>query len=257
MVDVGGPDNWVVTGVPDNDKLNVRSAPSASADIVGRLRNGMVVRNLGCRTIGTSRWCRVSARGEGGVHGWTNGRFLSESGSGSNSSGYSVEQLHDGEIRDTKCTDTPRDCIRKAENKCNGEFRTIHSESHAGGALDDKLPGPVTWYYLEYQCGHADGRMPQFPFRGAHYEQEYGPDEDFGNNSYSSMQKKGSVMQETCRSQAAKAFGQRTKHVFVLPAERVEDGYAVYGQFPETGPDATQFRCKFSELGTFRRVRRE
>ncbi len=255
--DGGGPDNWVVTGVPANDKLNVRSAPSANADVVGRLRNGMVVRNLGCRSIGTARWCRVSARGEGGVHGWTNGRFLSESGSGGNDMGYTPEQSYDGEIRDTMCKNTPRDCIRKAEKSCGGQFRTIHSESHAGGLLDDKLPGPVTWYYLEFQCGNSDGRMPQFPFRGAHYQQEYGQDEDFGNNRYYGTESKGSDMQETCRSAAAKAFGQRTKHILVLPVERVDDGYAVYGQYPENGPDATQFRCKFNELGTFKRIRRE
>jgi hypothetical protein len=255
--DAGGPDNWVVTGVAPNDKLNVRSAPSASADVVGRLRNGVVVRNLGCRTTGGSRWCRISARGESGVHGWTNGRFLTESGSGGNDMGYSPQVSDDGQIRDTKCKGTPQDCIRKAENKCNGQFRTIHSESHAGGALDDKLPGPVIWYYLEYQCGHSDGRYPQFPFRGAHYQQEYGLDEDLGVNSGYGNQRDDSDMRDTCRAAAAKAFGQRTRNVVVLPAERVDDGYAVYGQFPEYGPDATQFRCKFNELGVFRRVRRE
>jgi hypothetical protein len=259
--DAGGPDNWVVTGVAPNDKLNVRSAPSASADVVGRLRNGVVVRNLGCRTIANSRWCRISARGESGVHGWTNGRFLSESGSSGNDRGYTPQMADDGEIRDVKCKATPQDCIRKAENKCNGHFRTIHSESHAGGTLDDKLPGPVTWYYLEYQCGHSDGRYPQFPFRGAHYQQEYDQYEDFGdsNNNYGnySNRRDDSAMRDTCRSAAAKAFGQRTRNVVVLPVERVDSGYAVYGQFPEYGPNATQFRCKFDEAGVFKRVRRE
>jgi hypothetical protein len=258
--DAGGPDNWIVTGIAPNDKLNVRSAPSAGAEVVGRLRNGVVVRNLGCRTISGSRWCRISARGESGVHGWTNGRFLTESGGGGNDRGYAPQVSDDGQIRDTKCKASPQDCIRKAENKCNGSFRTIHSESHAGGALDDKLPGPVTWYYLEYQCGHSDGRYPQFPFRGAHYQQEYDQYDDLGSDgNYGGYNNRrdDSSMRDTCRSAAAKAFGQRTRNVVVLPAERLDDGYAVYGQFPEYGPNATQFRCKFNELGVFRRVRRE
>ena len=190
--------------------------------IVGRLRNGAVVRNLGCRSIGSARWCRISARGEGGVHGWTNGRFLSESGD----KGYEPEEIAEGEIRDTKCKDSPHDCLRKAENKCNGSFRTIHSESHAGGVLDDKLPGPVTWYYLEYQCGYSDGRLPKFPFRGAHYEQEYEPQEDLSYQMSTSRAINESAMRDACKSAASLAFGERSKHVLVLPVERVDNGYA-------------------------------
>jgi hypothetical protein len=250
--DAGGPDSWVVTGVPSGDRLNVRSAPSANAEIVGRLRNGAVVRNLGCRSIGNARWCRISARGESGVHGWTNGRFLSESGD----KGYEPEHIEDAEIRDTKCKDSPRDCIRKAENRCNGSFRTVHSESHAGGLVDDKLPGPVTWYYLEYQCGYSDGRMPQFPFRGAHYEQEYEPQEDLSYQMSTARAVNESAMRDTCRNSAAMAFGERSKNVLVLPVERVGDGYLVYGQYPLDGPNVTTFSCKFNEKGVFRRVNR-
>jgi hypothetical protein len=247
-----GPDSWVVSGVASNDRLNVRSAPSANADIVGRLRNGAVVRNLGCRNIGKSRWCRISARGEGGVHGWTNGRFLVEGGEPD----YGMHDASDGEIRDTKCKGSPRDCIRRAEQKCNGHFRTIHSESHAGGLADDKLPGPVTWYYLEYQCGYSDGRLPKFPFRGAHFEQEYETDEDFTPHIQSSRAVNEAVMRDTCKTSAAMAFGQRSKHVLVLPVERVNDGYLVYGQYPEDGPNVTTFTCKFNEKAIFKRVYR-
>ena len=250
--DAGGPDSWVVAGVPAGDRLNVRASPSANAEIAGRLRNGDVVRNLGCRSIGKARWCRISARGESGVHGWTNGLFLSESGD----RGHETHEVEDGEIRDTKCKDSPRDCIRKAENKCNGSFRTIHSESHAGGLIDDKLPGPVTWYYLEYQCGYSDGRMPQFPFRGAHYEQEYEPEEDFSGHLSASRAVNEGQMRDACRTAAALAFGQRSKHVLVLPVERTGDGYAVFGQYPEDGPDVTTFTCTFKRSGEFKHVRR-
>jgi hypothetical protein len=249
----GGPDNWVVSGVAKNDRLNVRSAPSANAEIVGRLRNGTVVRNLGCRKIGQSRWCRISARGESGVHGWTNGRFLVEGGG---DYGYTPEIRDEGEIRHTRCKQNSRDCIRRAEERCGGSFRTVHSESHAGGLMDDKLPGPVTWYYLDYQCGYSDGRMPKFPFRGAHYMDEYEPQEDFTPHFEASRAVNEAAMRETCKSSAAMAFGQRSKNVLILPVERTGDGYDVYGQYPKDGPDITTFTCSFNRSGSFKHVRR-
>jgi hypothetical protein len=249
--DAGGPDSWVVTGVASGDRLNVRTSPSANAEITGRLRNGAVVRNLGCRNIGSTRWCRISARGEAGIHGWTNARFLSESGD----QGYETEVIEEGVVRDVKCMGNPRECLNKAERKCNGSFRTVHSESHAGGLLDDKLPGPVTWYYLEYQCGNSDGRRPAFAFRGVHYQQEYAPEADFSGHLKISRSLNESAMRSSCRTAAAMAFGQRTKHVLVLPVERTNAGYAVYGQYPEDGSDVTTFVCNYDTLGSFRHVR--
>jgi Bacterial SH3 domain len=252
--DAGGPDSWVVTGVANGDRLNVRTSPSANAAVVGRLRNGAVVRNLGCRTIGSSRWCRVSARGEGGVHGWTNGRFLSEGGD--HATYNEPHMVDDGEVHDVKCKKNSRDCIRKAEKVCGGEFRTLHSESHAGGLLKDTLPGPVIWYYLEYECGYSDGRLPKFAFRGPHYDREYDADDAFtGHDSYGKAANEA-VMRDACKSAAALAFNQRAKHVLVLPVERNGDGYAVYGQYPDEGPDITTFTCKFNQSGQFKHVHR-
>ena len=74
----GGPDFWVVSGVSSNDRLNVRTRPSTGSDIVGRVRNGTVMRNLGCERNNGSRWCKVSVRGNSSVRGWVNGRFLQE-----------------------------------------------------------------------------------------------------------------------------------------------------------------------------------
>jgi hypothetical protein len=74
--DAGGPDNWIVRGVPPGDRLNVRTRPLPSAAVVARIRNGTVVRNLGCRTSTASRWCRIGLGG--GLRGWVNGRFLRE-----------------------------------------------------------------------------------------------------------------------------------------------------------------------------------
>jgi Bacterial SH3 domain len=74
--DDGGPDNWIVSGVANGDQLNIRTAPSANAELVARVRNGTVLRNLGCRTTGASRWCRVATRLND--RGWANGRYLRE-----------------------------------------------------------------------------------------------------------------------------------------------------------------------------------
>lgn len=75
----GGPDFWEVANVPPGDRLNIRSRPSSQAVTVARLRNGTVLRNLGCRMNGQTRWCRVERR-DGSAGGWAAGRFLVESG---------------------------------------------------------------------------------------------------------------------------------------------------------------------------------
>jgi hypothetical protein len=75
----GGPDFWEVANVPPGDRLNVRSSPTAQASIIVRLSNGTVLRNLGCRMNGQTRWCKVERR-DGSNSGWAAGRFLIESG---------------------------------------------------------------------------------------------------------------------------------------------------------------------------------
>lgn len=65
-----------VTGVSANDVLNVRRRPSAQSAIVGALSNGTRVRNLGCRSEGNSRWCRIRMLDDMGSEGWVNARYL-------------------------------------------------------------------------------------------------------------------------------------------------------------------------------------
>jgi len=72
----GGPDFWEVAGVPPGDRLNLRAGASASEAVLGTARNGAILRNLGCRMNGGTRWCRVESRD--GVRGWVAGRFLRE-----------------------------------------------------------------------------------------------------------------------------------------------------------------------------------
>jgi hypothetical protein len=75
--------------------------------------------------------------------------------------GPSGEQIHS-----TKCSSSPQGCFQEAAKTCGGPYRTLDSESHAGGTVADILPGPVTWYGLTYSCGKSDGSIPSFDFRG-------------------------------------------------------------------------------------------
>lgn len=250
--DAGGPDNWMVSGVPAGDRLSVRASPSTSAALVGRLRNGDVVRNRGCRRHDGSRWCRIS--GSGALEGWANGRFLVEAG-GDPPDDYDGSAGRDQAIHDVKCRDTAQDCIRKAENKCNGPFRTLNSESHAGGLIDDKVPGPATWFALRYQCGYADGRPPRFPYRGERYEPEYGGDGYFPERNDYAMPMDERAMRDACRAAAAMAFSKNPSRVDVQPIERAGGGYAAYGQFKHDG-QINGFVCSFNASGLFKHVYR-
>lgn len=66
-----------------------------------------------------------------------------------------------------KCSTSPDGCFQQASKTCSGPYQVLDSESHAGGALADLVPGPVTWYSMTYQCGPSNGQMPAFAFRGA------------------------------------------------------------------------------------------
>lgn len=70
-------------------------------------------------------------------------------------------------VKSIKCTSDPQKCFVAATQSCpNGTYRVISSESHAGGAFADLIPGPVTWYGMSYSCGPSDGKMPDFKFQG-------------------------------------------------------------------------------------------
>ena len=75
----GGPDFYQVA--TSGGTLNLRSDPSAGANVVTRLNNGQNVRNLGCRMQEGRRWCRVVTLADPGLEGWVAGDFLVE-GSG-------------------------------------------------------------------------------------------------------------------------------------------------------------------------------
>lgn len=68
-----------------------------------------------------------------------------------------------------KCNQSPTGCYQEAAKSCAGPYQVLDSYSKAGGLAADIFPGPVTWYYMNYECGKSDGRTPTFPFRGQAY----------------------------------------------------------------------------------------
>ncbi len=72
----GGPDYWQVSGL-GGDALNVRSGPGVRYAVVGKLGEGEVARNDGCRMSLDERWCQIRVTGSG-QRGWVAGRYLVE-----------------------------------------------------------------------------------------------------------------------------------------------------------------------------------
>jgi hypothetical protein len=73
----GGPDYWQVHGLARGDTLNVRASAASGAAVLGVLGEGDVIRNLGCKMNGSTRWCRVED--QSGLTGWVSGKYLHES----------------------------------------------------------------------------------------------------------------------------------------------------------------------------------
>jgi hypothetical protein len=151
-----------------------------------------------------------------------------------------------------KCKESSSKCISEAIKRCDGEYRVIDSESHAGGLLADTLPGPVIWYSLTYSCGPSDGREPSFRFRGPRYEAQplVNPGIGAGLRPVSVRE-----MMRYCKGEAADRFRQRPGNILVLPVETTSNGYMVYGQFPPYGQNVRTFSCRFDRYRQFVRIR--
>lgn len=90
-----GPDHFAVSGVAEDDVLNLRAAPSAHAAKIGEIaHDGRGLQNLGCQGLPSygewermseqqrrdsrkNYWCKVRYQG---LDGWVAGRFLREDG---------------------------------------------------------------------------------------------------------------------------------------------------------------------------------
>jgi SH3-like domain-containing protein len=82
----GGPDFWEITGVANNN-LGLKAQPSLDSDFtVQGLRNGTILRNLGCKDRNGDRWCRVEVEDNPSQNGWARMQYLRESGRSSRSS---------------------------------------------------------------------------------------------------------------------------------------------------------------------------
>lgn len=74
-------------------------------------------------------------------------------------------------VFETKCKGGPADCFADAKSKCSEGYEVLDSESHAGGALADAMPGPVTWYRITFRCdAFAQASKPSFEHRGPAYQ---------------------------------------------------------------------------------------
>jgi uncharacterized protein YgiM (DUF1202 family) len=98
----GGPDYWAVRGLPRGETLNVRRDPSAKSPALATLSEGEVVRNLGCRMSGSTRWCNIRSITGMDVTGWVSARFLQEAaapkpGSGTGGEAFVVTGLPAGD----------------------------------------------------------------------------------------------------------------------------------------------------------------
>jgi uncharacterized protein YraI len=80
----GGPDYLVVTGLAQTERLGVRQEPRIGAAVLATLKNGEIVRNLGCRLSGAMRWCRIRSLSGVDVTGWVAARYTRESAAPSN-----------------------------------------------------------------------------------------------------------------------------------------------------------------------------
>lgn len=73
-------------------------------------------------------------------------------------------------VKSVKCVSESGKCMQAANESCKGgSYQVLDSSSNSGGALADLLPGPFTWYRMQFVCGPSDGKMPAFAFRGSSY----------------------------------------------------------------------------------------
>ncbi|MWD26250.1 SH3 domain-containing protein [Aquicoccus sp. SCR17] len=69
-----------VTGLATGGRLNIRSGPGTGYSIVGSVRQGDLVRSLGCQGAGAAGWCRILVPASLGQSGWASARYLSPQG---------------------------------------------------------------------------------------------------------------------------------------------------------------------------------
>lgn len=85
----GGPDEWEVVRLRKGETLKVRAAPNTKARVLATFAGGSRLKNHGCKTLGGTRWCKVSRastindipvplEAHGEIVGFARGQFLRE-----------------------------------------------------------------------------------------------------------------------------------------------------------------------------------
>lgn len=158
--DAGGPDFWQVTGVSGGDRLNVRSGPSTQYSIIGRVANGQIFRNFGCRGRGNDRWCEVE-HAAGGMRGWVAGRYLRESGA----PGAASAPAPTGNASSANGTDVAAEACRRAlaaqANRPTSDIAIAEVlEAEAGIGVTMTMAGADRpWSCMSDAAGNVQGLM--------------------------------------------------------------------------------------------------
>ncbi|WP_339718414.1 SH3 domain-containing protein [uncultured Maritimibacter sp.] len=158
--DAGGPDFWQVTGVSGGDHLNVRSGPSTQYSIIGRVANGQILRNFGCRGRGNDRWCEVE-HAAGGLRGWVAGRYLRESAA----PGAATAPAPTGNASSASGTDVAAEACRRAlatqANRPTSDIAIAEVlEAEAGIGVTMTMAGADRpWSCMSDAAGNVKGLM--------------------------------------------------------------------------------------------------
>ncbi len=70
------PGHFTVVGLAPDDLLNLRATASATGMRIGRLPQGVLVKNYGCAEVRKIRWCKIGDLDNPQLQGWAAARYL-------------------------------------------------------------------------------------------------------------------------------------------------------------------------------------
>ncbi len=171
MAGAGGPDHFEVSVA---GRLNVRSAPSTSAPVMGKLPSGTVVENLGCQQSEGRTWCHIA---DGDASGWAAADFLTES-SGPVRAARATPVVDGGMARHTvERVQFPR-----------GATGTEFTDSLDPGGSRRYVLGAQSGQNLYFRLAASGPGMTYVIYNpdGSTMQDEVGADQEFGNGLWQS-----------------------------------------------------------------------
>jgi hypothetical protein len=167
----GGPDHFAVSV---NGRLNVRSSPSTSAPLVGKLPSGTVVENLGCQESEGRTWCHIA---DGDASGWAAADFLTEA-SGPVRSAPATPVVSDGSASHTV------ERVRFPRGATGTEFSDILE----GGGSRRYVLGARSGQSLYFRLAASGPGMTYVVYNpdGSVMQDEVGADQEFRNGLWQS-----------------------------------------------------------------------